>query len=413
MNATIISIGTEILIGQIINTNASWMGAELNKIGINVKEVITVSDVDVDILSALKRAERDTEVILVTGGLGPTNDDITKKVIAEYLGVNMYYDENTYRQIEEMFKKRGFPISDKHKKQCFMPVGVQLLENKMGTAPGMKFTLNSNKVLFSMPGVPFEMMYVMEHGVIPFLISKSSFKMVHQTIMTVGTGESIIADKIQDIEGNLPSSLNIAYLPSLGRVRVRVSGKSENNRSIEAEVNNVVELIKERIGDIVYGMNEISLEESIQQLAIKKGLTVGTAESCTGGYVSHKLTTIPGSSQYYEGSIVSYSNKIKEQHLNVKKETLETKGAVSEESAKQMVSGLLSTLGVDIALSITGIAGPGGGSKEKPTGTVWVACGDKNRIVVKKQRFGKDRIRNIEYSSVFALNMLRKFLLER
>jgi len=412
MKASIISIGTEILIGQIINTNASWMGAELNTIGVEVREVISVSDEKNSMLQALEDAENRSEIILVTGGLGPTKDDFTKDVIAEFIDVPLYFDESTYERITNVFKKKNFTLSEQHKEQCWMPEGVQLLENRMGTAPGMLFKTPQGKLLISMPGVPFEMKYIFKHSVIPLLSKMSKIRIYHQTIMTVGTAESIIANMIEDIEENLPKGLSIAYLPSFGKVRVRVSGQGDKGKEVENNVDLLVNTIKERLGDMVYGMNELSLAEAVQRLAIKKNIQLGTAESCTGGFVAHTITKIPGCSQYFKGSVIAYNNDIKSTILGVEEIVLENKGAVSEEVAKQMVKGLLDKFNVDIALSITGIAGPGGGSELKPIGTVFMACGNKKKMVFFEHHFGKNRMINIQYSTVFALNMVRKFLLE-
>ena len=412
MKASILTIGTELLIGQVINTNAAWMGESLNALGIEVAHVISISDEKESIIRGIQQSLDISDLVLITGGLGPTNDDITKKVLAEYLGVDLEFSEETFIQLKARFDRARYPVNESHRVQCYLPKGATLLENKLGTAPGMLFSLPDNKRILSMPGVPYEMKYIFENGLVPMLKKSSPNTIVHKTIMTAGVGETIVAARIEAVENTLPENVDLAYLPSSGTVRVRVSGKENKEGNVGETVEQISNQITDLLGDKVFGFDDISLMEVIQEKAISKGITVGTAESCTGGKIAHRLTQIPGSSQYYLGSIVAYDYGLKTKMLHVKEDTLLSYGAVSEETVIEMKEGLLEVLGVDVALSISGIAGPGGGTPDKPVGTVWMAVGNKSKTITKKFVFGQDRIRNIEYSTVNALNMLRKFLLE-
>ncbi len=407
--AVILTIGDELLIGQTIDTNSAWMGEMLNGLGIEIVEKLAVSDSREGIVSGLDRALQKADVILITGGLGPTKDDITKKVMADYFGMGMRFDEPTYERILKLFARWGRSSTAAHKEQCFMPDGAKLLENKMGTAPGMLFEQNG-KLLISMPGVPYEMKYIMENSVLPLLKNANSQTIFHHTILTAGEGESRIADKIEVIINRLPSHISIAYLPNLGSVKLRLTAVGENESELEQEVYSFANEIEEILGDLVYGYGNDTLSSKIGSLALNKGLKIGTAESCTGGLVSSKIVETPGSSAYFQGSVTTYSNELKNRLLGVKMNTLETYGAVSEQTVKEMVIGANDHLGVDVSVAISGIAGPGGGSEEKPVGTIWIACGNASKIDTLKLSAGKNRQKNIEYASNYALNVLRKFL---
>ncbi|MFT5386852.1 MAG: nicotinamide-nucleotide amidase, partial [Saprospiraceae bacterium] len=351
-------------------------------------------------------------LILMTGGLGPTKDDITKKAITEYYGVGMAFHEPTFEWIQRFFKKLQKSTTEAHKEQCFMPVNATLLNNKMGSAPGMWFD-EKGKVLVSMPGVPYEMKSIMEEEVFPRLKERFVSKpIVHKTILTIGEGETRIADQIEDFENSLPENIKLAYLPNLGMVRLRLTATGEDEQMLNTLLDSKVKELQSLIPDLIFGYGTNTIQKAVGELFIKKGKTIATAESCTGGYISHLITSVPGASAYFMGGTTPYSNQMKEKILNVKAETLSTFGAVSEETVIEMVKGALDLLATDIALSVSGIAGPGGGTPDKPVGTIWLAIGDKNKIETLKLQLGKDRLKNIQYTAITALNMMRKFLLK-
>ena len=408
--AVILTIGDELLIGQTVDTNSAWMGEKLSSLGIDIVEKITVSDSRSGIMSGLERAIEKAEIVLITGGLGPTKDDITKKVMAEYFGMGMRFDEATYERIKKLFARWGRSTTKAHKEQCYMPDGASILENKMGTAPGMLFE-QENTIIVSMPGIPYEMKYIMENSVIPLLKENyTKHKIVHHTILTAGEGESRIADKIEDIVVRFPENISIAYLPNLGSVKLRLTANGEDETKLKSEVLSFANEIEHNLGDLVYGYDKETLSSAIGKIAIEKGLSIGTAESCTGGLVSSKIVQTAGSSEYFLGSVTTYSNELKHKILGVQLETLETHGAVSEETVKEMVIGANKHLGVDVSVAISGIAGPSGGTEQKPVGTIWIACGNESKIDTLKISAGKNRVKNIEYASNYALNVLRKFL---
>lgn len=410
MNVNIVTIGDEILIGQIIDTNSAWMGQQLNLVGANVSAIHSVSDSKAGILNALETALQQADVVLLTGGLGPTKDDITKKTIADYFGSEMVFHEPTWERIQGMFKRWGRSTTPAHKAQCFMPSNAEILFNKMGTAPGMWFEVDG-KIIVSMPGVPYEMKYLMEFEVIPKLVTYFPGKPIaHRTILTVGEGESRIAARLEQFETELPDFVKLAYLPGLGKVRLRLSAIAENGEDIEAILTEKVEEIKAILPELIYGYGTETLEEAVGKRLKERGLTLSTAESCTGGFLAHKITKIPGCSAYYKGSVIAYAYEAKQNQLDVKQATLEQYGAVSEETVAEMVVGVIKTLKTDIGISISGIAGPGGGTPDKPVGTVWLAIADKGRVETKKLQLGKDRLRNIEYTANQGLNMIRQFV---
>jgi nicotinamide-nucleotide amidase len=333
MLAEIITIGDEILIGQIVDTNSAWMGAKLNEQGIKVKQISSVSDDKQHILTALAEASNRAEIILITGGLGPTKDDITKKTIAEYFNVGMVMNENVLKHVEDIFKKYNRPMLEVNRKQAEVPANCEVIPNNNGTAPGMWFNIEG-KIYVSMPGVPFEMKYMMEEQVIPKL--KSVLKLpviIHKTILTVGEGESFLAQKIADIEDNLPPHIKLAYLPKMGQVRLRLSGYGDDEGTIRTEIESFAARIVERVGVNVVAQEDIPVEKVILNIMAQQRLTLSVAESCTGGYISHLITQHEGSSQVFLGGAVSYSNDLKENILGVKHQTLEQFGAVSEQSA--------------------------------------------------------------------------------
>lgn len=407
MKAIIITIGDEILIGQIVDTNSAWLGQKMNEIGIDIIEKIAIGDDHSLILKSIDYAFENADLILMTGGLGPTKDDITKHAIAEYFNVGLTFSQPTYDRIVKLFERFNRPVTKSLEEQCYLPSNATLLKNKMGTAPGMLFQ-KGEKLLIAMPGVPYEMQSIVSDELIPILQQKNtSDSILHSTIMTAGEGETVLADKILPKLTQLPDHIKLAYLPSLGSVRLRLTGKSGDKEILQQELNHFTKVIVDELGDLVYGFNDESLEAHILRICVEKNITLSTAESCTGGYLAHKLTSIPGSSAYFMGSIVSYANEIKTNVLKVKQETLDIYGAVSEETVKEMLSGLLNITNTTIGVSISGIAGPDGGSPEKPVGTIWLALGTKDQIQTFKLNSTKDRLKNIEYATTVAMNKLR------
>lgn len=407
MKINLICIGDELLIGQVINTNASWIGQFLNQFGFNINCTFTIGDSHQEIYSTLKIAFESADLVITTGGLGPTRDDISKKAIADYFGLGMTFHQQTWDRILDLFTKRNIPISEQHREQCLMPDGAEVLENGMGTAPGL-WLEKQGKHCIMLPGVPYEMQHLMERHVRSGLISKfQSEEYFEHTFHTVGTGETVIADHIQDFEDSLGDNTGIAYLPGTGQVRIRISQRGGLKVTFENNRDKLGELIQQW----TYGENGESLESVVGKLLKENGLSLVLAESCTGGLISQKITSIPGSSAYFKGAAITYSNEHKMKVLGVKSETLKQYGAVSEQTVTEMVRGALDHLEGDIAAAVSGIAGPDGGSEEKPVGTIWIAVGNKQQIKTISFLYMKDRERNIQYAAVQALNMIRKFLI--
>jgi len=413
MKAEIISIGDEILIGQVINTNASWLGVKLNEIGIEVYQISSVSDSKIHILNALKEASGRAGLILITGGLGPTRDDITKQSLCEYFETELVFDEESFQNIKKLFDLRrlGPAISDLNRKQAELPLGCLPLKNCNGTAPGMWFEKNGVIYVF-MPGVPFEMQSVFEEQVIPRLQSKNdTLCILHKTVLTQGVGESWLAEKISNWEDNLPAHAKLAYLPQPGIVRLRLSLKGNNRDALEKTAENEIAKLQKIIPGLIFGFDNDTLEEVAGKLLKERNQTLSTAESCTGGYIAHLITSIAGSSSYYTGSVIAYSNTIKEKVLGVTRESLTAHGAVSEAVVTEMASGVKNLLNTDYAIATSGIAGPDGGTKEKPVGTIWIAIATPECVYSENFHFGEHRGRNIRRTALQALNMLRKAIL--
>ncbi|RVT97251.1 competence/damage-inducible protein A [Mucilaginibacter limnophilus] len=410
MLAEIITIGDEILIGQIVDTNSAWMGQQLNKIGIKVKQISSVSDDREHILNALAEASKRADVILITGGLGPTKDDITKKTLAEYFNVGLMENQDALDNVERIFKRYNRPLLEVNKQQALVPENCEVILNENGTAPGMWFN-HHGKIYMSMPGVPFEMMYMMEGQVLPKLQATIELPViVHKTILTAGEGESFLAETIADIEDSLPPHIKLAYLPKLGQVRLRLSGFGDDARALEKEVEHYASQIIERVKHVVVAEEDLPIEKAILNQMEQRGLTLSTAESCTGGLISHMLTQHLGSSKVFLGGAVSYSNDLKEDILDVKHETLQQFGAVSEQTAVEMAEGALKNFKSDYAVAVTGIAGPDGGTPDKPVGTVWIAVVSANNRQIKKFTYVGKRLQNIERSAISAFTMLNNLL---
>ncbi|MFN0216872.1 MAG: CinA family nicotinamide mononucleotide deamidase-related protein [Saprospiraceae bacterium] len=419
MNVHLITIGDEILIGQIVDTNSAWMSQKLNQGGMAVVGKSSVSDTKEAIVVGIKHAASMAQIVIMTGGLGPTKDDITKATLVELFDCQLVFHQEVYDLIAAYFQKINRPIPiESIRSQAMLPDEAIILPNKVGTASGMWFE-RDGKVFISLPGVPFEMEYLMTNEVLPRLKARfQSRPIAHRTLLTACEGESVIAKRIEAFEDGLPAHIKLAYLPTLGQVRLRLTGQWPGEITEDAESILNVELdtkkteLKGLIPDLVFGEEEESLQSVVGNILRRQGKQFGTAESCTGGYVAHLITTIPGSSDYFPGSVVSYSYEMKSKLLGVKPATLEQFGAVSEETVLEMAVGARKTLGVDVSLAISGIAGPGGGTPEKPVGTVWMAVSDGHRSLVAKHIFGRDRAKNIQLTGVYALNMVRKFLLD-
>lgn len=412
IKTSIITIGDELLIGQVIDTNSAWMAQELNKIGVWVHRRVAVGDEWNEIWKALDDESNLSDVILITGGLGPTADDITKPLLCKYFGGKMVMDEATLQHVEYLFEfvfKRPMPLLDSNRKQAMVPDVATVLKNEVGTAPNMLFE-KDGKIFISMPGVPHEMKAAMENHVLPLLKQRFELPYIgHRTLLTVGIGESFLAERIKGFESSLPVHIKLAYLPNYGMVRLRLTAKG-SKETVEEELNGYFNTLKEEVKDVLAVDEDIPFEILLGKLLKEKNKTVSTAESCTGGFIAHLITGIAGSSDYFNGSVVSYSNSIKENVLGVRNKTLSTVGAVSEATVKEMVSGVLKVMKTDYAVAVSGIMGPGGGSDEKPVGTVWMAVGNAERIETKKMHFRFARKRNIELTAVNALYLLCMFI---
>lgn len=411
MYAEIITIGDEILIGQIVDTNSAWMAQQLNEIGIKVKQISSVSDDKQHILDALDEARKRADIILITGGLGPTKDDITKHTLAEYFKSELVLNEEALANVERIFARFNRPVTEVNRKQAELPSNCNVIQNPQGTAPAMHF-IDNGKHFFSMPGVPFEMKSIMEASVLPYL--KQNFignTVIHENILTVGIGESFLASEIEDIENDLPAHIKLAYLPKLGQVRLRLTA-SYDKEFDSNEILSFKNRIAERASKHIVALEDISFEEAILKLLISNNKTVSTAESCTGGYIGHLFTSIPGSSKAYEGGAISYSYDLKKSMLGVQQNTLDTYGAVSQETVEEMAKGAIDHFNTDYSIACSGIAGPSGGTEDKPVGTVWIAVATKNRVVSKKFVFGNLRLQNIERTAIQALYMLFRVIKE-
>ena len=413
--ASIITIGDELLIGQVIDTNSAWMAQELNKAGIWVKRRVAVGDSWDEIWQALDEESKHADIILITGGLGPTADDITKPLLCKYFGGKMVTDQKVLEHVKYLFEKvfkRPPPILDRNLKQADVPDTCTVLHNERGTAPGMWFE-KDGKVYVSMPGVPHEMKGIMTSMVLPRLQQHFTMSaIVSRTLLTFGIGESFLAERIKDFEEALPANIKLAYLPNYGMVRLRLTGTADNTALITANIETQFDTLKKLLPDVIVTDEDEPMEKVVGKLLKARNKTMATAESCTGGYIAHRITANAGSSEYFKGSIVSYANEVKEYLLGVPHDYFTTVGAVSEEVVKGMVAGVLKEIKADYAIAVSGIMGPGGATPEKPVGMVWVAVGNKEKITTQLFNFRFDRMRNIEITAMNALNLLRKFILE-
>jgi len=394
VEAIIITIGDELLIGHTVDTNAAFIASALNSIGISVKRKYIISDKKDEISTHVKQALSEVSIVLTTGGLGPTNDDITKKVLCELFNTELVLSEEALMQVKQFLEIRNLPLNKNNLGQAYIPQACTLLTNKYGTAPGMLFK-KSESILISMPGVPHEMISLMTDEVLPAIKSLFSLdRIIHKVITVGGIAEAVLAEKLSDWENKLPEYIHLAYLPSPGVIKLRLSVYNSNDNHIH-EVEHQANKLYKIIPDNIISMEGLSLTEVLGKILNQKSLTIGTAESCTGGAIASEITSIAGSSDYFKGSVVAYHNSIKENILNVSKSDLETYGAVSKQVAESMAKGIAELLKTDISIAVTGIAGPGGGTSEKPVGTVWIAISIKGKVLSQKYKFGNRRDTNI------------------
>ncbi len=410
MKAEIITIGDEILIGQIVDTNSAWMGQQLNMLGIEVYQVTSVHDDHDHIMKAISEAEQNVDLVLITGGLGPTKDDITKKCLCEYFETELVFHPEVLEHVKLLLSSRNVAINQLNRDQALLPANCIVLHNSAGTASGMWFEKNGT-IFISMPGVPFEMEAIMTEEVFPRLkhLGKSQ-SIVHKTVLTIGVPESMLAERIEKWEDALPKYIKLAYLPSPMMVKLRLSGYGSDEIALKNEIGKQVEKLLSIIPEAVFGYDNDNMGIALGRILTSIGKTMATAESCTGGSIAQFITSNPGSSAYFKGGVVAYSNEIKNKILEVPVEIIEKYGAVSQEVAEMMAIGIRKVLDVDFAVSTTGIAGPDGGSDEKPVGTVWIAVAGPNGVSSKKYVFKHNRERNILRSTHTALNMLRIFI---
>ncbi len=409
MIAEIIAIGDEILIGQITDTNSSFIASRLNNQGIEVHNISAISDSRKSINEAVAKAMERSDITIITGGLGPTNDDITKKCLTEFFNTELVFDKNVFSHIKTLFKGRNIRVNKQNISQAMVPVNCNILTNTMGTAPGLWFS-KDNKHVISLPGVPFEMKALIDLEVIPRLKNenKSSSIVVHKSVNVYDIPESELAEALEEWERALPKNISLAYLPSSDKVKLRLSAKGESREVLEKDIDSLFITLKGILPFKIISPDTDTIEILVNKLLIEKGKTLSIAESCTGGKIAHLITSVPGSSLCFEGSIVSYSNTIKEKVLGICKKDIENYGAVSKNIVEQMANRVRSIMNTDYSIATSGIAGPQGGTEDKPIGTIWIAIASKYRVVSEKNIFSKNRERNIERSSSKALEMLIK-----
>ena len=411
MKAELITIGDEILIGQIVDTNSAWMGQNLNLHGIEVYQVTSVHDNHDHILKALANAGENADLVLITGGLGPTKDDITKKVLCDYFETELVFHPEVLEHVRSLLSSRNVAINQMNRDQALLPANCTVLHNSAGTAAGMWFERN-NTIYVSMPGVPFEMEAIMTEEVLPRLVKMGiTQSIVHKTVLTIGLPESMLAEKIEQWESALPEFIKLAYLPSPMMVRLRLSGYGTDQLMIQTEIKNQVKELITLIPENIFGFDDENIGIVIGRMLVESGKTMATAESCTGGNIAHFITSNSGSSVYFKGGIVAYSNEIKNKFLGVPVELIETYGAVSQQVAEAMATGAKEALETDYSVATTGIAGPDGGTAEKPVGMVWIAVAGPSGVISKMYNFKHNRERNIIRTTHTSLNMLRTFIL--
>ena len=412
MKAAIVTIGDEILIGQITDSNSAWLAGQLNLMGVEVSEMSSISDTPDHISRTLDRYIGTLELVILTGGLGPTKDDLTKKTLAEYFGGTMVMDKKVLAFIEAFFASRGRGVLPSNRDQAMVPDTCEALPNSQGTAPGMWFERSGTTVI-SVPGVPYEMKALMEEQIIPRLKNRfGTPEIVHRTIMTQGVPESYLAEMIRDWEEELPDCMKLAYLPRPGIVRLRLTVRGSCARDAQKILDQQIDKLQKIIPKHIYGYDEQTLQEALGKVLKNNNLTVSTAESCTGGNIARLITSVPGSSDYFEGSIIAYSNRLKSEKLGIPLEILDRYGAVSQPVVERMAVGVTGELGADCGIASSGVAGPGGGTDEKPVGTVWMAVSYLGSVESRKFQFGGSRERIIEQASLMGLAMMRKLIMQ-
>lgn len=410
MKAEIITIGDEILIGQTLDTNSSWIARELDNMGIAVHALSTVPDEAGRITGALELATGRSDLVIMTGGLGPTSDDITKQTLCSFFGTRLVRDESVLAHITAMLGSRGGKMNENNMGQAFVPEGCRVLKNDKGTAPGMWFDHGAVTVV-SLPGVPFEMVHLMSDRVLPLLRERGvAGEIMHRNIMTTGMAEALLAEMLRQFEAELPPEVRLAYLPSAGVIKLRLTARYEDAAEGARVLDEQAAKLRSVVGDIAFAGEEITLGEAVARLLHDRGLSIATAESCTGGNIGRMLTSVPGASVWYRGGIIAYSNDLKQKLLGVNTETLNRYGAVSRECAVEMAEGVRRLAGSDLAVATTGIAGPSGGSESKPVGTLFIAVADELGTVTHDYVFSTDRQVNIRRFTMNALNMVRKRL---
>lgn len=413
MKISLLIIGDEVLLGQVTDTNSSQIAQMLYMEGLQIHKKWTVADQEEQIMLGLEEASGQSDIIIMTGGLGPTKDDITKKALAKYMNQDLVLNETNKQHLISMLGKRNIPLTELHLPQCYLPANAEVLDNQMGTAMGMWMNYQG-KIYISTPGVPYEMEYIMRHGVIPrFKTMDLNQKLVHRTILTAGIGETEIASIIEPRLGPLPDHISLAYLPSIAQVRIRLTGKHSDLQKTTQEVEYYQSIITESLNERIFGYGKTSLEEVIGQKLRNHKKTLSTVESCSGGLLAHKITSIAGASDYFQGSLIAYHNEIKHKQLGVPEDILKTQGAVSEECVRAMVIGACTLFSTDYAIATSGIAGPTGGTALKPVGTVWIACGNKDQQISRKFQFTRDRTGNIEATAILALIEFWKYLISQ
>ena len=408
--AYLIIIGDEILNGLTLDKNSNYLAYHLNDAGLDVTGITIINDQEAAIHKAFKEGLAQADVVISTGGLGPTKDDITKATMAEIFDCNITFNDTARQYVEDYLKDRNISLEGLNKGHAYLPEKAEPLQNKQGTAPGILIDEN-DKVAIALPGVPAEMQYLTDHEVIPYL--KQRFQLPatqHKHFNTVGIREAILAEKIADIEGLLPSAISLAYLPSWGIVRLRLTGRGYSREAFQQAIQPFADQLHQKAGEYIYGYDDQSLEAAIGELLKNKSATLATAESCTGGYLAHQITNVSGSSEYFTGSVIAYSNNVKMQELGVTEAALKNHGAVSEPTVEEMVKGVNSKLETDYAIATSGIAGPSGGTPDKPVGTVWIAAGTKDQVFTHRFQFFRDRFKNIHISAIMGLDMLRRLL---
>ncbi|MCG8578284.1 MAG: competence/damage-inducible protein A [Bacteroidales bacterium] len=411
MQVEIITIGNELLIGQVVDTNSAWMGQQLNDDGFDINRITSIQDTKEAITNALNEAMTRVDIVLMTGGLGPTKDDITKETLAEIFNSKLVFNQDAYDTMSNLLKGRVKGINKQNESQAYVPECCDVIPNPVGTAPVMWFD-ESGKVIVSMPGVPVEMKTAMSNEVIPRLQKRyNTGHIIHKTIQIFNIPEAVLAEQLEDWEDTIPDYISLAYLPNPGKIRLRLTAKTEDELKAKEDISSLLKSLYEVVGDHIFGEEDLPVQQLLGDELKKRGQTIAVAESCTGGNIGHLLTSIPGSSAYFKGGVIAYDNEIKERVLGVKRVSLEEHGAVSQQVVEQMAAGVMALMKTDYAIATSGIAGPDGGTDEKPVGTVWIAIAGKFGVKSQCFNFGKIRGRNIQRSSdaglIFLLQKLK------